>query len=230
MPTEISGRNYDVNPKIRDLITKKLARIEERLFDDVIDALVVLDVQKYRNICEILIVGKEHDVKSVQESDASMEDAVNAARAQSMPRVRPKVRACSVPSAAVAPSSWRTATGRPSASTSGSSRATRPSESIRWATCRPNVVLPAAGVAEAHRRLKVGLKFVIGVMPLVSMNLTREHESLQFVAAAILVARPVPDVAGQGSGQLVARVIFGEAMLVSEPPSPVKFEATTSPV
>src|SRR3954467_13794793 len=31
-------------------------------------------------------------------------------------------------------------------------RATRPSESIRCATCRPNVVLPAAGVAEARKR------------------------------------------------------------------------------
>ena len=30
-------------------------------------------------------------------------------------------------------------------------RATRPSESIRWATCSPNVVLPAAGVAEARK-------------------------------------------------------------------------------
>src|SRR3954467_707478 len=30
-------------------------------------------------------------------------------------------------------------------------RATRPSASIRWATCRPNVVLPAAGVAEARK-------------------------------------------------------------------------------
>src|SRR6476620_7179489 len=29
-------------------------------------------------------------------------------------------------------------------------RATRPSESIRWATCSPKVVLPAAGVADAR--------------------------------------------------------------------------------
>ncbi|HUP49013.1 MAG TPA: ribosome-associated translation inhibitor RaiA, partial [Thermoanaerobaculia bacterium] len=79
MPTEISGRNYNVSPKIRDLITRKLSRVEERLFDDVIDVRVVLDVQKYRNICEILIVGKEHDVKAIQEADTSMEDAVNAA-------------------------------------------------------------------------------------------------------------------------------------------------------
>jgi putative sigma-54 modulation protein len=79
MPTEISGRNYDVSPKIRDLITSKLSKVEERLFDDVIDVRVVLDVQKYRNICEIIIVGKDHDVKAVQESEDSMQDAINAA-------------------------------------------------------------------------------------------------------------------------------------------------------
>ena len=79
MPTEISGRNYDVSPKIRDLITSKLSKVEDRLFDDVIDVRVVLDVQKYRNICEIIIVGKDHDVKAVQESEDSMQDAINAA-------------------------------------------------------------------------------------------------------------------------------------------------------
>jgi putative sigma-54 modulation protein len=79
MPTEISGRNYDVSPKIRELITSKLSKVEERLFDDVIDVRVVLDVQKYRNICEIIIVGKDHDVKAVQESEESMQDAINTA-------------------------------------------------------------------------------------------------------------------------------------------------------
>ncbi len=79
MATEISGRNYEVTPDIRALIDKKLSRIEEKLFDDVIDVRVVLQVEKYRNICEILIVGKEHDVKAVQESDESMQDAINAA-------------------------------------------------------------------------------------------------------------------------------------------------------
>lgn len=79
MSTEISGRNYEIDPKMRALLTKKLARIEEKLFDDVIDVRVVLQVEKYRNICEIIIVGKEHDVKSVQESDESMADAINTA-------------------------------------------------------------------------------------------------------------------------------------------------------
>ena len=79
MATEITGRNFEVTPEIRTLLEKKLARIVERLFDDVIDVRVVLQVQKYRNICEILIVGKEHDVKSIQDSDESMPDAINAA-------------------------------------------------------------------------------------------------------------------------------------------------------
>ena len=79
MATSIAGRHYVVTDDIRGLITKKLDKIVEKLFDDVIDVRVVLQVEKYRNICEILIVGKEHDVKSVQESDDSMQDAINSA-------------------------------------------------------------------------------------------------------------------------------------------------------
>lgn len=79
MATEISGRNYEVTPDIRDLVEKKLAKITEKLFQDVIEIRCVLQVEKYRHICEILIVGKDHDVKSVQESDDSMQDAINRA-------------------------------------------------------------------------------------------------------------------------------------------------------
>jgi putative sigma-54 modulation protein len=79
MATEISGRNYEIPADVRKLVETKLAKIQEKLFDDVIDVRVVLQVEKYRNICEILITGKEHDVKSVQESDESMQDAVNSA-------------------------------------------------------------------------------------------------------------------------------------------------------
>jgi putative sigma-54 modulation protein len=79
MATEISGRNYEVTPDIRALLEKKLGKIKEKLFDGVIEMRVVLRVEKYRNSCEILIVGKEQDVKSVQESDESMLDAINAA-------------------------------------------------------------------------------------------------------------------------------------------------------
>ncbi|HXG58932.1 MAG TPA: ribosome-associated translation inhibitor RaiA [Thermoanaerobaculia bacterium] len=79
MATEISGRNFEVTPDIRALLEKKLSRIQERLFSDVIDVRCVLQVEKYRNICEIIIVGKDHDVKTVQESDESMIDAINLA-------------------------------------------------------------------------------------------------------------------------------------------------------
>ena len=79
MATGIIGRNYEVTPDIRALVEKKLDKIVEKLFADVIDIRVVLQVEKYRNICEILIVGKEHDVKAVQESDESMQDAINLA-------------------------------------------------------------------------------------------------------------------------------------------------------
>jgi len=79
MATEISGRNYELTPKIRKMLETKLSKVEQRLFNDVIDVRCVLQVEKYRNICEILIVGKEHDVKAVQESGESMEEAINAA-------------------------------------------------------------------------------------------------------------------------------------------------------
>jgi putative sigma-54 modulation protein len=79
MATTITGRHYEVSDDIRNLITKKLDKIVEKLFNDVIEVRVVLQVQKYRNICEILIHGKEHDVNTVQDSDESMQDAVNLA-------------------------------------------------------------------------------------------------------------------------------------------------------
>ena len=79
MPTGIIGRNFEVTDDIRKLLEKKLSRIVDRLFDDVIDVRCVLQVEKYRYICEIIIVGKDHDVKAVQESDESMQDAINLA-------------------------------------------------------------------------------------------------------------------------------------------------------
>ena len=76
---EISSRNFEVTHEVRSLIESKLMQAEERFFDDVITVRVVLQVEKYRNLCEILIVGKDHDVKVTQESGQSMVDAVNAA-------------------------------------------------------------------------------------------------------------------------------------------------------
>ncbi len=79
MATVITGRGFEVTPDIRSLLEKKLSKIQEKLFDEVIDIRAVLQVQKYRNICEVIMVGKDHNVKSVQESDESMQDAINLA-------------------------------------------------------------------------------------------------------------------------------------------------------
>ena len=79
MATEITGRNFEVTPDIRELLETKLTKIEDRLIDDVIDVRVVLQVEKYRNICEITIAGRGQEVRVEQESDTSMTDAINAA-------------------------------------------------------------------------------------------------------------------------------------------------------
>jgi putative sigma-54 modulation protein len=76
MNVEISGRNYEVTDRIRVLLNKKLAKLE-KYFEDTIDVRCVLITEKYRNICEIFIVGRSFDAKATQEAD-TMEDAINS--------------------------------------------------------------------------------------------------------------------------------------------------------
>ncbi len=77
MNVEITGRNYEVTDKIRNLLNTKLSRVT-KFFEDIIEIRCVLNVEKYRNICEIIIIGKLQDTISKQEAD-TMEDAVNSA-------------------------------------------------------------------------------------------------------------------------------------------------------
>jgi putative sigma-54 modulation protein len=76
MNIEISGRNYEVNDRIRKLIESKLDKLQ-KLFTDIIEIRCVLHVEKYRNICDIVVVGKDYDLKAAQEAD-TMEDAVQS--------------------------------------------------------------------------------------------------------------------------------------------------------
>jgi putative sigma-54 modulation protein len=75
----VIGRNFEVTPDIRALLEKKIGKIQEKLFADVIEVRCVLQVEKYRNICEVIMVGRDHDAKTVQQSDESMQDAINMA-------------------------------------------------------------------------------------------------------------------------------------------------------
>ena len=75
-PTYVTGRNFEVTDKIRALVETKLAKLR-KYFDDIIEIRCVLTVEKYRNICEINIIGKEHDVNATQKAD-TMPEAINA--------------------------------------------------------------------------------------------------------------------------------------------------------
>lgn len=74
MRIEISGRNYEITDRIREMINSKLEKLK-KYFNDIIEIRCVLMVEKYRNTCEMIILGKDYDVKSTQEAD-SMEDAI----------------------------------------------------------------------------------------------------------------------------------------------------------
>lgn len=76
MAIEISGRNYEVTDKTRDLINSKLDKVR-KYFQDIIEVRCVLNVEKHRHICEIIIIGKEHDVKAIQEAE-TMEEAISS--------------------------------------------------------------------------------------------------------------------------------------------------------
>lgn len=76
MELEIVGRNYEVNDRTRSLIESKLRKIEKFL-DDIIEIRCVLHVEKHRNICEAMVIGRGPDLKSVQEAD-NMEDAITS--------------------------------------------------------------------------------------------------------------------------------------------------------
>ena len=77
MNIEITGRNYEVNDRIRKMIETKLSKVT-KYFTDIIEVRCVLHVEKYRNICDIIIHGRLHDTISKQEA-GTMEDAVNSA-------------------------------------------------------------------------------------------------------------------------------------------------------
>lgn len=79
MNIEISARGgYEITDRIRKQFDEKFSKISKH-FTDVIEVRCVLDVEKHRHICEVFVVGKDYDAKTVQESSESMEDAITLA-------------------------------------------------------------------------------------------------------------------------------------------------------
>ena len=77
MTIEITGKNYAVSDRIRNTIEKKVVKIK-RYFKHIIEIRCVLRKQKHTFSCEMFVVGKDYDVKSVQKSE-TMEEAIAAA-------------------------------------------------------------------------------------------------------------------------------------------------------
>lgn len=74
MNIEISGRNYEVTERVRELVESKIDKVR-KYFQDIIEVRCVLNVEKHRNVCEIMIIGRDHDSKSIQEGD-TMDEAI----------------------------------------------------------------------------------------------------------------------------------------------------------
>jgi putative sigma-54 modulation protein len=64
MRVDITGRQVDITPGLRTLITKNLAKIERVLNDRAISATVVLTKEKYRHITELVIHARADHILS----------------------------------------------------------------------------------------------------------------------------------------------------------------------
>ena len=79
MNIEITGRHIDITPAIRHFTSDKLNKLE-RWIDEVIEAHVILSVQKHRHIAEIVIRGRHHTFTGTDETGdmyASIGNAVD---------------------------------------------------------------------------------------------------------------------------------------------------------
>jgi len=55
MRLDITGRHVDINPPLRQLITRRLAKLERLLNDSAISGQVILTLERYRHRAEIII-------------------------------------------------------------------------------------------------------------------------------------------------------------------------------
>ena len=71
MRVDITGRNVDVTPPLRQLIDKRLARLGRLLNDSVLSAQVILTREKYRHRAEIVVHARgDHMMRGLGEGNA----------------------------------------------------------------------------------------------------------------------------------------------------------------
>jgi putative sigma-54 modulation protein len=70
MRVDITGRNIEITPPLRQLIERRLARIERLLNDSAISATVILTLEKYRHRTEIIVRARgDHTMRGLGEGN-----------------------------------------------------------------------------------------------------------------------------------------------------------------
>jgi len=71
MRVDITGRQVTITPAIRQLITRRLSKVERILNDRAISATIILTREKYRHLAEIVIHARgDHMLRAKGEGNA----------------------------------------------------------------------------------------------------------------------------------------------------------------
>jgi putative sigma-54 modulation protein len=89
----ISGRHFEVTEALKEHVQKKVVGFEKYLHD-LIDAHVILSVEKYRHVAEISVLGKKFKIteKSVETDMYKAIDAVCARIEKTLQRHKDKIK------------------------------------------------------------------------------------------------------------------------------------------
>ena len=71
MPLDITGRHVEITPPLRQLIERRLARLERLLNDSIVSTKVILTQEKYRHRAEIIVHARgDHTLRGLGEGNA----------------------------------------------------------------------------------------------------------------------------------------------------------------
>ena len=71
MRLDITGRHVDITPPLRQLIERRLARLERLLNDSIVSIKVILTLEKYRHRAEVIVHARgDHTLRGLGEGNA----------------------------------------------------------------------------------------------------------------------------------------------------------------
>ena len=71
MRLDITGRHVDITPTLRQLIERRLARLERLLNDSIVSVKVILTLEKYRHRAEVILHARgDHTLRGLGEGNA----------------------------------------------------------------------------------------------------------------------------------------------------------------